>query len=152
VETRSPALRWRPVSCCCTAVQQRHDICYVQCTVPAIKAVLCIEINQCCYSCRRLFPHAQLSVVGNCSSVCSGGEETAGGRGWSAVAGGGGRTDSTRGERIWSVSNGRKLSVGFCYYFIHILWVYLTADQPVSDKCLQCHLTLDKMVKPTVSP
>jgi hypothetical protein len=36
---------WRPVSCCCIAVQQRHDICYVQCTVPAIKAVLCIEIN-----------------------------------------------------------------------------------------------------------
>ncbi len=36
---------WRPVSCCCTAVQQRPDICYVQCTVPAIKAVLCIEIN-----------------------------------------------------------------------------------------------------------
>jgi hypothetical protein len=45
VETRSPTLLWRPVSCCCTAVQQRPDICYVQCTVPAIKAVLCIEIN-----------------------------------------------------------------------------------------------------------
>ncbi len=42
----------RPVSCCCIAVQQRHDICYVQCTTPAIKAVLCIEINQCCHSCR----------------------------------------------------------------------------------------------------
>jgi hypothetical protein len=36
---------WRPVSCCCIAVQQRHDICYVQYTVPAIKATLCIEIN-----------------------------------------------------------------------------------------------------------
>jgi hypothetical protein len=34
--------------------------------------------------------HAQLSVVGNCSSVCSGGGETARGWGWSAVAGGGG--------------------------------------------------------------
>ncbi len=31
---------WRPVSCCCIAVQQHHDICYVQCTVSAIKAVL----------------------------------------------------------------------------------------------------------------
>ncbi len=29
---------------------------HVECTVPAIKAVLCIEINQCCHSCRRLFP------------------------------------------------------------------------------------------------
>ncbi len=36
---------WRPVSCCCIDVQQRHHTCYVQCTVPAIKAVLCIEIN-----------------------------------------------------------------------------------------------------------
>jgi hypothetical protein len=36
---------WRPVSCCCIDVQQRHRTCYVQCTVPAIKAVLCIEIN-----------------------------------------------------------------------------------------------------------
>ncbi len=36
---------WRPVSCCCIAVQQHHDFCYVQCTVPAIKAALCIEIN-----------------------------------------------------------------------------------------------------------
>jgi hypothetical protein len=26
-------------------VQQRHHTCYVQCTVPAIKAALCIEIN-----------------------------------------------------------------------------------------------------------
>jgi hypothetical protein len=47
---------WRPVSCCCIDVQQRHHTCYVQCTVLAIKAVLCIEINYCCHSCRRLFP------------------------------------------------------------------------------------------------
>jgi hypothetical protein len=46
--------------------------------------------------------HAQLSVVQNCSSECSGGGETARGGEWSAVAGGGGRTDSTQGERIWS--------------------------------------------------
>ncbi len=47
--------------------------------------------------------HAQLSVIGNCSSVCSGEGETASGQGWSAVAGcggGGGRADSTQGERI----------------------------------------------------
>jgi hypothetical protein len=30
---------------------------HVQCTVRAIIAALCIEINQCCHSCRRLFPH-----------------------------------------------------------------------------------------------
>jgi hypothetical protein len=36
---------WRAVSCHCIAVQQRNGYCYVQCTVPAIKAALCIEIN-----------------------------------------------------------------------------------------------------------
>jgi hypothetical protein len=61
--------------------------------------------------------HAQLSVVRNCSSE----GETAGGRGWSAVAGGGGRTDSAQGERIWSSFQRQKVERGLLL-LIHILW------------------------------
>ncbi len=51
--------------------------------------------------------------------MCLGGGETAGGPGWSAVAGGwgtkgGGQTVQREGES-GAVSNDRKLSVGFCY-------------------------------------
>jgi hypothetical protein len=59
--------------------------------------------------------HAQLFVIRNCSSVCSGGEETAAGRGWSAVAGIGGGLTVHRERESGAVSKDRKLSVGFCY-------------------------------------
>jgi hypothetical protein len=67
----------------------------------------------------------KISLVGNCSSVCSGGGETAGRRGvvsssgqqeqGQGVGGGGGRATVHRERESGAVSNYRKLSVGFYY-------------------------------------
>jgi hypothetical protein len=69
--------------------------------------------------------HAKLSVIRNCfksSLRVSRGGETAGGWGWSAVAGGGGRQTVHRERESGAVSNDRKLSL---LLLIHNLWILL---------------------------
>ncbi len=80
--------------------------------------------------------HAKLSVVRNCSRsslpVCSGGGETAGGRGVVSSNRGWGEADSTQGDRIWSTLVRQKVECGLLL-LIHILcldvsvtaWIWL---------------------------
>ncbi len=86
--------------------------------------------------------HAKLSVVRKCSKssvrVCLGeGNQLAGG-GWSAVAGvggGGGRADSTQGERIWSSFQRQKVKRGLLL-LIHILWPLLYSTIPTDPSLM----------------
>ncbi len=58
------------------------------------------------------------------------------GGGWSAVAGGGGRTDSTQGERIWSSLGRQKVNHGLLL-IIHILWWGYSAASPQSAPIIE---------------
>jgi hypothetical protein len=77
--------------------------------------------------------HAKLSVIRNCSKssqrVCLGEGKQLAGRGWSAVAEGGGSADSTQGERIWSSFQRQKVERGLLL-LIHILWSLVCAKLP----------------------